>query len=1063
MSGEDKREALRDHLKSGYKKINLLNAKTRKVKAAQGFVMMKRDKIIREMEETLSNLYKGIEQMKTKFEKDLNYVVEEKIAELDSEFEEIQEDICMLMEICVESEKTLKMGNEDLLHKHSSALVSSFNMLFESDECSVVDYDQMIVMDFKANKLTELLSRKGLGYIVTSEGEQYPPPSDNLVDVATQVNGVVKHTDATTQTFTMNFNQNIIRPPLIQNPYTYINPNSMYMARQNYTPYIPAGGNYYTGQSMMSPLNHPLNMNSSNLGRNRMMKPTFPLPMYCPPVPAQTEKLQPTEVEVNPTFPLPDQTEKLQQTEIKTNNIPVTRDYMADIQKLSSGDRYRPLFSTDLSNGNFTSPSKQTEAFRPTADSQRERCPSTSSTTSNHSITTDVVKPKATKEEKALSQYEESRSKRPPRLPGAKTVDRLMNSGVVTGKVKLPPSSSSLIEEDKKCIKSRAFSVRFSPTSISCSMPETGDNPANSSSADSLSQNIQELKDLQSSCPEPISTSTPFSCSNINNNAVVPKHTRYDSANCDSKPVVLNLADASKTITFNGECDANQNIVKSIKSEVNSPPCFNDKHSQISDINLPNKGANESWDEELVSINEEMVSVKIENISKSPITVNYSNNSDQHMDKSRFISGNDSGISQDIHSTGTSNPGEAWDQEIEMGKSNTEDFNKAFNLEDITPSKPKENKGFGSSRSQICVKSETGPSKSINLMQFKSLFEKHIESNDSVPKSGHNVGNGASYHVDCSEKAKSETSLWKPRDEKKTTPQPSTNFCIYTQHKNSKEITASLLYKMGQPGQGASFTDILNFPIGVTVNSKKHIIVNDTSNHVVKIFRQDSLISVMGLGDVQMQRPSAVVVNKTDDVFVKDNCAIHVFDSNGKFKYTFGKDKLKQPYGLVMTEDETLLVLDIQRPLPCLYEFHQDGKMVACYPYQPLAQSQPMSKCRFMAYYAGNLLVSDLGRSTMYLTNRKGELITQFSRYGRAGGEFNEPSGVTVDSDGHWIVADSKNHRLQVFKSNGDFLSVIKFKEPIIRPSDIHLTEDGTLIVTDFLAHMVKVFTLEKS
>jgi hypothetical protein len=43
----------------------------------------------------------------------------------------------------------------------------------------------------------------------------------------------------------------------------------------------------------------------------------------------------------------------------------------------------------------------------------------------------------------------------------------------------------------------------------------------------------------------------------------------------------------------------------------------------------------------------------------------------------------------------------------------------------------------------------------------------------------------------------------------------------------------------------------------------------------------------------------------------------------------------------------------------------------------------------------------------------------KFGEFGVLEGQFTEPSGVTVNAQGDIIVADTNNHRIQIFDSNG--------------------------------------------
>ena len=54
------------------------------------------------------------------------------------------------------------------------------------------------------------------------------------------------------------------------------------------------------------------------------------------------------------------------------------------------------------------------------------------------------------------------------------------------------------------------------------------------------------------------------------------------------------------------------------------------------------------------------------------------------------------------------------------------------------------------------------------------------------------------------------------------------------------------------------------------------------------------------------------------------------------------------------------------------------------------------------------------GQSRIYTTDFHGNMTHSFGRVGRNGGEFNEPSGITCDSSGMLLIADSRNDRIEV-------------------------------------------------
>ena len=61
--------------------------------------------------------------------------------------------------------------------------------------------------------------------------------------------------------------------------------------------------------------------------------------------------------------------------------------------------------------------------------------------------------------------------------------------------------------------------------------------------------------------------------------------------------------------------------------------------------------------------------------------------------------------------------------------------------------------------------------------------------------------------------------------------------------------------------------------------------------------------------------------------------------------------------------------------------------------------------------------------------NSEGDFISSFGSKGKENGQFYHPSGIGVNSKGNIIVCDSFNHRIQIFNSDGKFISKFDQKE----------------------------------
>jgi len=272
------------------------------------------------------------------------------------------------------------------------------------------------------------------------------------------------------------------------------------------------------------------------------------------------------------------------------------------------------------------------------------------------------------------------------------------------------------------------------------------------------------------------------------------------------------------------------------------------------------------------------------------------------------------------------------------------------------------------------------------------------------------------------------------------------------------EIKGTLVKTYPEEGQEA-----FSFPTGVTVRRDGVVVVADTGNNQVRFIRDNIETWSVGLEQgVKFKRPSAIVCDSEDNVYVKDDFCVQVFDVNGKKTYGFGQ--YRYPFGLALTSVSSkthAVVIDQIRANAKVYSYSIPDKQMTNFPYEPLAvHGHQDSKVRFFAAHKNSMLTSDLGSSMMYLSNLEGKLLKVFGNYGSNFGEFREPSGVAVDGEGNWLVGDSKNNRIQVFTNQGMYLAMLNLSTPLRRPSGIHLTSDGHLYVINYLDAFIQVFKL---
>ncbi len=115
----------------------------------------------------------------------------------------------------------------------------------------------------------------------------------------------------------------------------------------------------------------------------------------------------------------------------------------------------------------------------------------------------------------------------------------------------------------------------------------------------------------------------------------------------------------------------------------------------------------------------------------------------------------------------------------------------------------------------------------------------------------------------------------------------------------------------------------------------------------------------------------------------------------------------------------------------------------------------------------GLIVVADSGNHRIQLFDNTGQYLRSWGSFGSEPGQFNEPWGLAVD-DAHVYVADTWNHRVQVFTHEGELVQIIgQSGSPaqgenggglFFGPRDIALLADGGLLVTDTGNHRLQLF-----
>ena len=109
------------------------------------------------------------------------------------------------------------------------------------------------------------------------------------------------------------------------------------------------------------------------------------------------------------------------------------------------------------------------------------------------------------------------------------------------------------------------------------------------------------------------------------------------------------------------------------------------------------------------------------------------------------------------------------------------------------------------------------------------------------------------------------------------------------------------------------------------------------------------------------------------------------------------------------------------------------------------------------------LIVTDVYNHCIRLIDTNKRLIEKIGKAGRCGGQFKEPSGVTVDINGDILVCERDNQRIQRFSSNGKYINKFGQKTLVSNllsdPIGIAISANGNIAVSDWDKGQVIFFT----
>ena len=207
-----------------------------------------------------------------------------------------------------------------------------------------------------------------------------------------------------------------------------------------------------------------------------------------------------------------------------------------------------------------------------------------------------------------------------------------------------------------------------------------------------------------------------------------------------------------------------------------------------------------------------------------------------------------------------------------------------------------------------------------------------------------------------------------------------------------------------------------------------------------------------------------IAIDSQDNVYVfsRSDDPVVVFNRDGEYLHSWGKDKFVRPHAILITKDDVMYCTDDWGH--AIYKYTLDGELLQTIgtPGQGSDSGVENRDFRTIKQPGGPfnlptmvdlspdgefLFISDgYGNCQVHKFTVDGDHVLSWGEPGRGPGQFLIPHGISVRSDGTVFVCDRENSRIQLFSPDGEFIE--EWTEPA-RPCQAVFDKDGNVYVAE--------------